>query len=299
MIENEDIEVLNSLINGKPLEEFKELELIGLIELYDYLVEEGFNSKDFNLEEEEKYNTTFKELKSFDMEDWRKLYDWSDKKLLIQHEDHKLLAPLVNGNSIGNMEESDLINLSNLYKRLLEKGFEKKSTISEEKEIEVLEEVNPVSEDELLEEVRNFKSKDWIDMLDWAKNNKKLRTQDYNILSNLAFKSIDKGLNENEVVLGLEVYFIAKSEGFQIVKEKDVDEFLMRFVDESVEEECTQEKEQIKKIINFNDLINKGLESGFIEYILLEQINYDKEIEINDHFEAIEELEDRGIVIKY
>lgn len=296
LIETEDIEVLDSLIDGKLLDDFEELELIGLIELYEYLVEEGFNSKDFNLEKEEKHSSILEELKLFEMEDWRKLYDWSDKKLLIQHEDHKLLAPLVNGNSIDNMEESDLINLSNLYKQLLEKGFEKKSTISEEKEIEVSEEVNPVSEDELLEEVRNFKSKDWIDMLDWAKNNKKLRTQDYNILSNLAFKSIDKGLNEKELVLGLEVYFLAKSEGFQIVKEKDVDEFLMQFVDENESVEDVQKED---KIINFKDLINKGLKNGFIEYTMLEKINYDKEIEINDHFEAIEELEDRGIVIKY
>ncbi|OQY10744.1 MAG: hypothetical protein B6I28_00355 [Fusobacteriia bacterium 4572_132] len=51
LIESEGLKVLESLIEGKKLEEFKELELISLIELYDYLVEEGFDKDSLNLEE--------------------------------------------------------------------------------------------------------------------------------------------------------------------------------------------------------------------------------------------------------
>lgn len=311
LIENEDIEVLNSLINGRSLEKFKELELIGLIELYEYLVEEGFNIKGFNLEEEKEYNTLLKELKSFDPEQWRELYDWSDKKLLIQHEDHKLLAPLVNGNPIDNMEESDLINLSNLYKRLLEKGFKKNNNDFSEKNEKILN--NEKSEEELLEEVRSFRYNEWNQMFEWGKKKKKLKNKDLSLLTGLAIRSNNKELSQNELILGLEVYFILMSEGFELVKEKDIDDFLMQFMDEEKslenEDECKVNKiinstddlkngENTQKL-NFKVLMNKGLESGFIEYTMLEQINYEKEIEINDHFEAIEELEDRGIVIKY
>jgi len=292
LIETEDIEVLEALINGKSLEKFKELELIGLIELYEYLVDEGFNKKDLNLKKEEESSTILKEIKSFNMENWRELYDWSDKKLLIQHEDHKLLAPLVNGNSIGNMEESDLINLSNLYKRLLEKGFEKKSNIPEEKS-------NQLDEEKLLEEVRSFKYNEWNQMFEWGKKKKKLKNKDLSLLTGLAIRSNNKELSQNELLLGLEVYFILMSEGFELVKEKDVDEFLMQFMDESESVEDVQKEDKTNKIINFNDLINEGLKNGVIQYTMLEKINYDKEIEINDYFEAIEELEDRGIIIKY
>lgn len=295
LIENEDIEIIDYLIYGtsnQKFEEFEEFELITLIELYDHLKKEGFNVKDFNLEKEEHYDTLLEELELFDPEDWKKLYEWSDKKLLIQHEDHKLLDPLVNGGFIEEINGSDLINLLDLYDRLVEKGFKKNLNISKENTSEIFKNSFQQDDDKLLEEVKKFESKDWIEILDWSKKNKKLKTRDYNFLSNLAFKSINNKLNDKELILGLEIYFIAKSEGFKRVKDEDIDNFLMQFIDETEDKE-----EEIN--LDFEYLVNKGLENGFIEYTMLEKIDYDKEIEISDHFEAIEVLEDRGIAIKY
>jgi len=297
LIENEDIEIIDYLIYGtstQKFEEFEEFELITLIELYDHLKKEGFNVKDFNLEKEKYYDTLLEELELFDPEDWRELYEWSDKKLLIQHEDHKLLDPLVNGGFIEETSGSDLINLLDLYDRLVGKGFKKNLNISKENTSEIFKKNSQQDDDKLLEEVKKFKSKDWIEILDWSKKNKKLKTRDHNFLSNLAFKSINNKLNDTELILGLEIYFIAKSEGFKRVKDEDIDNFLMQFMDDAEDKE---EDDEIN--LDFEYLVDKGLENGFIEYTMLEKIDYNKEIEISDHFEAIEVLEDRGIAIKY
>lgn len=181
----------------------------------------------------------------------------------------------------------------------------KNSNISEEKTPEVLKKTNQLDEDELLEKVKAFKYDEWNQMFEWAKKKKKLKSKDLSLLNGLAIRSTNQELSENELILGLELYFILMSEGFELVKEVDVDDFLMQFVEESPasKESPKENLENNNKIIesskieiwDFNKLLKEGLTNGQVKSEWVQSINFDEELEVEDYYEVIEELEDRGI----
>lgn len=57
-------------------------------------------------------------------------------------------------------------------------------------------------------------------------------------------------------------------------------------------------KEEIK-IINFCNLLSKGLKNGFLDMEELKKIDYNNDVDAYDIYEAIEILEERGIRINY
>jgi len=229
------------------------------------------------------------------------------KNLIKTNKDENLKLELLLNEEIKKNEElntllTDTVKQNEDLKKLLsdidEKNkdlqgdFETKTSIKENLKPSISLDLNKSLNE--FNEIKKFNKKQWNQILDFGTKNKIFNNRDKQKLKNIIIRlKIMEPLRPAQLKEGAEL--------FKLAKEKDLDDFFVQFVDQSenVEEIGVQKKDKTNKIINFNDLINEGLKNGFIEYTTLEQINYDKEIEINDHFEAIEELEDRGIVIKY
>jgi hypothetical protein len=52
-------------------------------------------------------------------------------------------------------------------------------------------------------------------------------------------------------------------------------------------------------MLKFDDILRKGLDDGFISAKDIRAIDFENDKNVFDYFEAIEELEDRGIKVNY
>jgi len=151
-------------------------------------------------------------------------------------------------------------------------------------------------EEKFLEEVRNFKYNEWIQMYNWAKENYKLTNKDLKLLSSLATRIIYNQLSEKEAILGLELYSILKSEGFN---------FISPLVDEKeqAETELSEENTLEYQLGDRVELLAGGFrgEKGIVTEIDLEEElvtvkikkfgrNIETEVEL-DQVEIIEKTE--------
>jgi hypothetical protein len=51
--------------------------------------------------------------------------------------------------------------------------------------------------------------------------------------------------------------------------------------------------------LKFKDVLRKGLDNGFVDAKEIREIDFENDKDAFDRFEAIEELEDRGIKVNY
>lgn len=148
---------------------------------------------------------------------------------------------------------------------------------------------------ELYKEIGGVSSEEWFSMANWAKEKEMFDGWVRKFLFTLGvYKKNNGRLTEKQIEGISKVYLEMKNTGFfEHVK----------MPPQEVKPEKTAKAEKMKnneeEVLNltFNQVLEAGLKSGFVKAEILTKINYTIEKNVKDIYEAVEILEDRGIII--
>ena len=256
--------------------------------------------------------------------EWNNVYKWAREEKILESGDLKLLKGVASSRLSGKLSTNSLYSTLGVYYLLKKAGFTGNPAATKEKLIKTSIAV-PQQEkgfdftrlDGVVLGIKEVTAKQYLRSLEgriadqYINNasigrivgkslfNVKKDLADFNLKwsAGKGYRSDDL-LNSFKEVLEDAIRGSVSKEGSTLKEEKIGNPLLQTrpAVPEAIS--IKADKDGKDKKWTFELILKEGLENGRVEASKIQLINFDDEFEVGDYFEAIEELEDRGIIIE-